>query len=153
MTIQADDLTVQYGRNTIIDAMSFAPLDGGKVVGLLGPRVDGDAIRRWNNLLRQGGADRVAVPLVVPDDTSAPDVLASLHALDLTALVVAPELQEVVGQALDGLQSSACRVGRVNLIEYQAGTLSGAWIDRDDELPNGRELGREWIAQLRALTG
>ena len=25
--------------------------------------------------------------------------------------------------------------------------------DRDDELPNGRELGREWIAQLRALTG
>ena len=41
MTIQADDLTVQYGRNTIIDAMSFAPLDGGKVVGLLGPNAAG----------------------------------------------------------------------------------------------------------------
>ncbi|MFD0483401.1 phosphotransferase [Kineococcus sp. GCM10028916] len=25
--------------------------------------------------------------------------------------------------------------------------------DRDDALPNGRELGREWIAQLRAITG
>jgi 3-dehydroquinate dehydratase/shikimate dehydrogenase len=127
----------QLGVHELIDVYGARAITAATtVVGLLGPRVDGDAIRRWNNLLRQGGADRVAVPLVVPDDTSAPDVLASLQALDLTALVVAPELQEVVGQALDGLQSSACRVGRVNLIEYQAGTLSGAWIDRDDELPS-----------------
>jgi len=116
-----------YGARAITDATT--------VVGLLGPSVDGEAVRRWNAVLRQGGANRVAVPLLVPDDTSAPDLLASLHPLDLTALVVAPELQEVVGQALDGLQSSACRVGRVNLIEFHGGSLSGAWIDGDDELP------------------
>lgn len=41
MALQVDDLTVKYGRNTIIDQMSFGPLEEGKVVGLLGPNAAG----------------------------------------------------------------------------------------------------------------
>ena len=41
MALQVDNLTVQYGRNTIIDSMSFGPLKEGSVVGLLGPNAAG----------------------------------------------------------------------------------------------------------------
>jgi hypothetical protein len=61
-------------------------------------------------------------------------VLAALGPLDLRALVVAPELQEVVGQALDELEVGACRCGRVNLIEVQAGRLIGCWADGEDDV-------------------
>lgn len=41
MALQVDNLTVQYGRNIIIDSMSFGPLKEGSVVGLLGPNAAG----------------------------------------------------------------------------------------------------------------
>jgi hypothetical protein len=104
------------------------------VVGLLGPDVDGAAIRRWNLALRHDGRNRVAVPLVVPDGVSAPDVLEALRVLDLCALVVAPELQEIVGQALDEIEPGACRQGRVSLIEWRDGRLAGCWEAREQDV-------------------
>jgi 3-dehydroquinate dehydratase/shikimate dehydrogenase len=125
----------QIGVRELIEVYGARTIDAATtVIGLLGPRLDADAVRHWNALLQQGGAHRVAVPLVVPDDTSAPDVLAAMPGLGVTALVVAADLQEVVGQALDSLETTACRVGRVNLIQVHGDRLAGAWIDRDAEL-------------------
>ena len=41
MAILAEHLTVGYGRTTIIDDMTFGPLEEGKVVGLIGPNAAG----------------------------------------------------------------------------------------------------------------
>ena len=41
MVIFAEHLTVGYGRTTIIDDMTFGPLEEGKVVGLIGPNAAG----------------------------------------------------------------------------------------------------------------
>ena len=41
MVISAELLTVGYGRTTIIDDMTFGPLEEGKVVGLIGPNAAG----------------------------------------------------------------------------------------------------------------
>lgn len=103
------------------------------VVGLLGPDANGSELAGWNRSLRQNGQDRVAVPFVVPDGVDAPDVLADLRQIDLRALVVAPEFQEVVGQALDEIEPGACRHGRVNLIEVRDGRMIGGWTDSEGE--------------------
>lgn len=41
MTIRADNLTVSYGRATILHSLSFGPLEPGNVVGLIGPNAAG----------------------------------------------------------------------------------------------------------------
>ena len=104
------------------------------VVGLLVPAVDAAVVADWNARLRADNRDRVAVPLVVPNDVSVPDVVEALRPLDLRALHVAPPFQEVVGQALDSLDGTACRVGAVNLIEWHAGRLVGGWRADADAL-------------------
>jgi shikimate 5-dehydrogenase len=103
------------------------------VVGLLGPDVDHAALRRWNEALRRQDQDRVVVPFVVADDDSAPETVSALRTIDVRALVVGPQFEEIVGQALDEIDSSACRHGRVNLIEMREGHLVGAWVENDEE--------------------
>jgi 3-dehydroquinate dehydratase/shikimate dehydrogenase len=124
--IGATELVEVYGARTLSEQTA--------VIGLLAPDANADELRRWNQALRQHGQDRVLVPLPVPDDVSAPDLLPALPALGLQALLVAPALQEVVGQALDDLDASACRRGRVNLIEVRGGRLAGGWADSDTEI-------------------
>lgn len=97
------------------------------VVGLLVPSVDPQTVARWNHALRQSGADAVAVPFVVAGGASAPEVVAALRALAPRGLVVAPPYQETVGQALDALDRSAGRAGRVDLILGTDGELVGWW--------------------------
>ena len=104
------------------------------VVGLLGPDLDDAAVRRWNLALRGEGRDRVAVPFVVPEQVSAPDVVAALVDADVRALVITPVFQEVVGQGLDELETAACRIGRVNLVEVRDGRLIGVWLDDEADL-------------------
>jgi hypothetical protein len=104
------------------------------VLGLLGAGADAAALARWNLALGQGRRDRVAVPLVVPEGVSAPDVLAGLAPLGLRAVIVAPDFQEVVGQALDEIEAGACRRGKVNLIAAQGGRLIGCWTDGEGEM-------------------
>lgn len=41
MAIRAENLTVSYGRTTILHSLSFGPLEPGKVVGLIGPNAAG----------------------------------------------------------------------------------------------------------------
>lgn len=41
MSIRADNLTVSYGRATILHSLSFGPLEPGNVVGLIGPNAAG----------------------------------------------------------------------------------------------------------------
>jgi shikimate 5-dehydrogenase len=91
-------------------------------------------VRRWNVALRGEGQNRVAVPFVVPENVSAPDVVAALAEADVRALVIAPEFQEVVGQGLDDLETMACRIGRVNLVEVRNGRLVGGWIEDEADL-------------------
>lgn len=41
MAIRAENLTVSYGRTTILHSLSFGPLEPGNVVGLIGPNAAG----------------------------------------------------------------------------------------------------------------
>ena len=41
MSVRADNLTVQYGRTTILHSITFGPLEPGKVIGLIGPNAAG----------------------------------------------------------------------------------------------------------------
>lgn len=132
--IGVSEMLAVYGGRTLSQATT--------VVGLLGPELDDAAIRRWNEALRSQGKDRVAVPFVVPESVSAPDIVSALVAADVRALVIAPAFQEVVGQALDELETAACRRGRVNVVEVHDGRLIGGWIDDEAEL----------AARLDALT-
>lgn len=125
--IGVGELLEDYGARTLSMAT--------EVVGLLAPDLDADRARHWNGLLREGGADRLAVPLAVPGEVEVADVLECLAPLGLRALVVAPELQEVVGQALDALDGSACRVGRVNVVDILADRLVGRWVADERDLP------------------
>jgi 3-dehydroquinate dehydratase/shikimate dehydrogenase len=103
------------------------------VLGLLGSDVDGVTIRSWNDQFRRGSQHGVAVPFLVPESDAALSTIESLRQIDVRALVVGPELQEVVGQALDALEGGACRRGLVNLIEMQGERMVGCWIEDDRE--------------------
>lgn len=104
------------------------------VVGLMGPELDDEAVRRWNRALRQGGENRVAVPFVVTEDVEVADVVEALAKADVRALVIAPAFQEIVGQGLDELDAAACRRGRVNVVDLRGGRLVGAWVEREADL-------------------
>ena len=88
--IGVSELLSVYGGRTLSQETA--------VVGLLGPDLDDEAVRRWNLALRGPSRDRVAVPFVVPESVSAPDVVSALVEADVRALVIAPAFQEVVGQ-------------------------------------------------------
>lgn len=125
----------QIGATELIEVYGARGLsERTAAIGLLGPDADSAVLRHWNQALRQDGRDRVAVPLLVPEGVSAPDILPALPSLGLRAVVVAPPLQEVVGQALDELETSACRRGSVNLIEVRDGRMVGCWIDEPGEI-------------------
>ena len=124
--IGVDEMLSVYGGRTLSQDTA--------VVGLLGPDLDDAAVRRWNAALRGREQNRVAVPFVLPESVSAPDVVAALVEADVQALVIAPAFQEVVGQALDELETAACRIGRVNLVEVRVGRLVGGWIEDEAAL-------------------
>jgi 3-dehydroquinate dehydratase/shikimate dehydrogenase len=123
----------QIGVTDLLDVYAARSLSRQTaVLGLLGPDLDDAAIRRWNRALRARGQDRVAVPFVVPDGVEVLDVILALAQTDVLALAIAPEFQEVVGQALDALEAAACRVGRVNLVELRDGRTTGGWFAGED---------------------
>jgi 3-dehydroquinate dehydratase/shikimate dehydrogenase len=99
------------------------------IYGLLGPGVETGAIGDHNQALRGRGIDAVAVPMVVPEDGDAPDTVEAFRALDVRGYHIQPPHQETVGQALDGLESSACRKGKVNTVYRREDRLVGAWIE------------------------
>lgn len=124
----------QLGVRELIDVYGARTLSPATAVfGLLGPTVDGEAVQQWNRAMRANGGDRVAVPYVVPDADHVADVLLALRETDVRALVIAPEFQEVVGQALDSLETNACRRGAVNFVDRLGGSLVGTWIDDEAE--------------------
>jgi 3-dehydroquinate dehydratase/shikimate dehydrogenase len=102
-------------------------------VGLLGPGTDAEALRRWNGLLRVAGHDAVAVPIVVPDPDALAETLDAFRPLGLVGYLIAPPYQEIAGQLADGLEPSACRVGRVNLLRAEGSGLSASWAEDDAE--------------------
>ena len=123
--IGAAEMVSVYGARSLSRATA--------VVGLVGPGADDAAQRRWNGLLRGAGHDAVAVPIVVPDPDGLADVLDALRPLELVGYVVAEPYQEIVGQVADGLEQSACRVGRVNLLRAQGDGLLADWADEVPE--------------------
>jgi 3-dehydroquinate dehydratase/shikimate dehydrogenase len=104
-----------------------------EVIGVLGPRADGESLRRWNDLLRRDGQDAVAVPLVVPDPDALAANLDALRPLGFRGYLVEPAYQEIVGQIVDGLDGSACRVGAVNTVRVEANRLVGGWIADEND--------------------
>jgi 3-dehydroquinate dehydratase/shikimate dehydrogenase len=132
--IGVDEMLSVYGGRTLSQETT--------VVGLLGLELETEAVRRWNAALRGQGQNRVAVPFILPESVSAPEVVAALVEADVQALVIAPVFQDVVGQALDELETAACRIGRVNLVEVRDGRLVGGWIDGEADL----------VARMDALT-
>ncbi len=125
--IGASELVSVYGARRLSERTA--------VVGLVGADISAATIQRWNEILRQDGQDRVAVPFPVPDGDVALDTIAALRTIDVRAVIVGPELQAVVGQALDELESGACRRGVVNLIEFRGERqdMVGCCIDDDHE--------------------
>jgi 3-dehydroquinate dehydratase/shikimate dehydrogenase len=123
--ISAADLVSVYRARSLRPATA--------VVGLVGPSADHVAVARWNRVLREGGHDAVAVPLVVGDADSLAASLDRLRPLGIRGYVVDPAFQEVVGQSLDGLDRRACRVGAVNLVSIDGDRLVGAWVERDED--------------------
>jgi 3-dehydroquinate dehydratase / shikimate dehydrogenase len=109
--------------------------------GLIGPRVEADQAREYNARFGARGLDAVAVPLVVPADGDAAETIAAFRAIGVRGYHVRPPHQETVGQALDALDPSACRAGKVNAVYARAGadgsrtapTLVGAWVESPAE--------------------
>ena len=124
--IGAAELVEVYGARSL----SLAT----EVVGLLGAAVGGEQVRHWNHALRSAGRDAVAVPLPVLDGDELAGVLDALDPLGMRGYVVGPELQGAAAQLADGLEPSACRAGRVNVIERTDGHLTGSWLEQDDEI-------------------
>jgi 3-dehydroquinate dehydratase/shikimate dehydrogenase len=120
----------QIGVSELIDVYGARSLSRATtVVGLLGLDVDHAEVRRWNLALRARGQDRVAVPLLAPERIGVTDVLEALRETDVRALVIAPAFREIVGQALDELETGACRRGGVNLVVRRDDRLVGCWIE------------------------
>jgi len=112
------------------------------VYGLLGSHVETERAREYNWGFRAIGADAVAVPLVVPPDGDAAETVAAFCALDIQGYHLHPPHQEAVGQALDDLDPSACRAGKVNAVYARGDRLVGAWVETPAEqfaLWTGRE--------------
>jgi 3-dehydroquinate dehydratase/shikimate dehydrogenase len=125
----------QIGAAEMIDVYGARSLSlATNVIGLLGTAPDGDSVRRWNQTMRAAGHDAVLVPLTVPDGDELASVLDTLDPLGMRGYVVATELQGAAAQLADGLEPSACRAGRVNLIERADGHLTGSWLAEDDEI-------------------
>ena len=116
---------------------------GTAVYGLIGPHVEADRAREYNAAFRAHGIDAVAAPLVVPEDGDAAEAISALRARDVRGYHIHPPHQETVGQALDELDPSACRAGKVNAVYARGGALVGAWVETPAEqfkLWTGREL-------------
>ncbi|MBA2448271.1 MAG: type I 3-dehydroquinate dehydratase [Chloroflexi bacterium] len=112
------------------------------VYGLLGPHVETERAREYNWGFRAIDADAIAVPLVVPPDGDAAETVAAFRALDIQGYHLHPPHQEAVGQALDDLDPSACRAGKVNAVYARGDRLVGAWVETPAEqfaLWTGRE--------------
>lgn len=105
------------------------------VYGLLGPHVETERAREYNRGFRAIDADAVAVPLVVPPDGDAAETVAAFRfrALDVRGYHLHPPHQETVGQALDDLDPSACRAGKVNAVYTRGDRLVGAWVESPAE--------------------
>lgn len=101
--------------------------------GVISPRTETTLARAYNRGFRERGLDAVAVPLLVPPDGDAADTIAAYRALDLQGYHVLSPHQETVGQALDQLDPSACRAGKVNAISRRGDGLVGAWVGTAEE--------------------
>jgi hypothetical protein len=135
--------TLGAGQGTAPGQLSVADLDAvyhGRqlgpataVYGLLGPHVDTGRAGEYNRLFRARGQDAVAVPFVVPEGGDAAETIWAFRALDVRGYQVHPAHAETVGQALDTLDPSACRAGRVNTVYTRDDGLIGAWAESPDE--------------------
>jgi 3-dehydroquinate dehydratase/shikimate dehydrogenase len=124
----------QIGATEMLDVYGARSLSlETEMVGIVGPRADNEAMRRWNSLLRRTGRDAVAVPLVVPEDADVEEIVPTLDPLGLRGYLIEPPHQEAAARLTDGLEPSACRVGRVNLIERRADGLIGSWVEDADD--------------------
>lgn len=102
---------------------------GTAAYGILAPRLAHVLAARHNRWLAAAGVDAVAVPFLAADD--APGIVSAFRDLPMAGWHVhGAALQETVGQALDTLDGSACRAGKVNAIVAEGdGALRGAWVE------------------------
>ena len=103
------------------------------VFGLLGPHLEVPRLAEYNAWFARDGVDAVAVPFVASSD--APAVVSTYRELPVSGWHVhGEELQSTVGQALDDLDTRACRQGKVNAIVQRGdGSLVGSWVESPRE--------------------
>jgi 3-dehydroquinate dehydratase/shikimate dehydrogenase len=99
------------------------------VYGTLGPR-GGDAgeWRRMTATLRDAGLDAVYVPLKLAADDNLLGCLRRLQRLGLRGARVEEPVQREAARAVDRLDASARRRGRVNTLYLEGETWVGAWM-------------------------
>ncbi len=97
------------------------------IYGLIGPRTDRARTREHNAWLRARALDAVAVPLLVPPDGDPARTIAAFRALGARGFHVDPPHQQEAARAVDDLDSSAIRAGKVDTVYWRAGALVGAW--------------------------
>lgn len=100
--------------------------------GLLSPHDEPAMAARYNSWFAAAGVDAVAVPFRAHED--AADVVSAFRELPVAGWHIhGSQLQDTVGQALDGLESGACRQGKVNAIFGRQGALVGDWVESPEE--------------------
>ena len=113
-----------------------------RAYGLLSPHVESGLATQHNGWLAESGLDAVTIPVPATDDAAG--IVSAYRELPMAGWHVHGEaLQATVGQALDRLDPTACRQGKVNAIVAEGEQLAGHWV----ETP--REQLELWVAAAR----
>lgn len=137
MAISATNLTVRYGRTTIIDDMTFGPLDDGKITGLIGPNGAGKSTLVKTlagiNKPSEGSADivvdgrtlsakeRVQAVGYVPQDMLSRATLTAFESV----MVSARRRGEGTNNALENTAAVMHRLGITKLSDRMISDMSG----------------------------
>ncbi|MCQ4618519.1 ABC transporter ATP-binding protein [Corynebacterium sp. CCUG 59401] len=137
MAISATNLTVRYGRSTIIDDMTFGPLDDGKITGLIGPNGAGKSTLVKTlagiNKPSEGSADivvdgrtlsakeRVQAVGYVPQDMLSRATLTAFESV----MVSARRRGEGTSKALESTAAVMHRLGITKLSDRMISDMSG----------------------------
>ncbi|MCQ4625726.1 ABC transporter ATP-binding protein [Corynebacterium sp. CCUG 69979] len=136
MAISAKNLTVRYGRSTIIDDMTFGPLDDGKITGLIGPNGAGKSTLVKTlagiNTPSEGSADivvdgralspkeRVQAVGYVPQDMLSRAALTAFE-----SVMVSARRGEGTSKALESTAAVMHRLGITKLSDRMISDMSG----------------------------
>lgn len=137
MAIRADNLTVSYGRTTILHSLSFGPLEPGKVVGLIGPNAAGKSTlvktiagikepAEGSVTLSAGGAELVGKQKVQAVGYVPQDLLSSASLTAFESIMVSARRRgDASWNPLDRSAAVMERLGITHLADRLVSDMSG----------------------------